>query len=52
MVEDQGCEVGVGVGVGVGIGIGIGIEGSDMALGHERLDAYRATIEYVGWAPP
>ncbi len=33
--------------IGVGIGIGIGIE---MSLGHERLDVYRAAVEYVDWA--
>ena len=36
--------------IGVGIGIGIGVEGDDMGFGHERLDVYRAAIEYVGWA--
>ena len=34
----------------IGIGIGIGVEGDDMGFGHERLDVYRAAIEYVGWA--
>ncbi|MCK6556910.1 transposase [Candidatus Binatia bacterium] len=32
----------------IGVGIGIGIE-EDMSFGHERLDVYRAAIEYVGW---
>ena len=34
----------------VGIGIGIGIERNEMGFGHEKLDVYRAAIEYVGWA--
>ena len=36
--------------IGVGVGIGIGVEGDDMGFGHEKLDVYRAAIEYVGWA--
>jgi hypothetical protein len=37
--------------IGVGVGIGIGVEKkTGMAFGHERLDAYRAAIAYVGWA--
>jgi len=37
--------------IGVGVGIGIGVEkGIGMAFGHEKLDVYRAAIEYVGWA--
>ena len=35
----------------IGVGIGIGVEkGIGMAFGHEKLDVYRAAIEYVGWA--
>jgi hypothetical protein len=34
----------------IGIGVGIGVEkGVGMAFGHEKLDVYRAAIEYVGW---
>jgi len=33
-----------------GVGVGIGVERSTMAFGHEKLDVYRAAIEYVGWA--
>ena len=33
--------------IGVGFGIGIGIEGIEMSFGHERLDVYRAAVEYV-----
>ena len=37
--------------IGVGVGIGIGVEKEiGMAFGHEKLDVYRAAIEYVGWA--
>jgi hypothetical protein len=36
--------------IGVGVGIGIGIEGQEMGFGHENLDVYRTSIEYVGWA--
>ena len=36
--------------IGVGVGIGIGIERIRMSFGHEKLDVYRAAIEYVGWA--
>jgi four helix bundle protein len=32
------------------VAIGIGIEENDMSFGHEKLDVYRAAIEYVGWA--
>ena len=35
----------------IGVGIGIGVEKEiGMAFGHEKLDVYRAAIEYVGWA--
>ncbi len=36
--------------IGVGVGIGIGIERNQVGFGHEKLDAYRAAIEYVTWA--
>jgi hypothetical protein len=36
--------------IGVGVGIGIGIEGQEMGFGHENLDVYRTSVEYVGWA--
>jgi len=38
------------VGIIIGVGIGIGIEGQKMGFGHERLDAYRTSIAYVGRA--
>jgi four helix bundle protein len=35
----------------IGVGIGIGVEKENgVAFGHEKLDVYRAAIEYVGWA--
>jgi hypothetical protein len=35
----------------IGVGVGIGVEKEiGMAFGHEKLDVYRAAIEYVGWA--
>ena len=30
----------------IGVGISIGIEGNDMAFGHEKLDVYRAAINW------
>jgi hypothetical protein len=41
--------IAVGIIIGVGVGIGIGIEGQKMGFGHEKLDVYRTSIEYVGW---
>jgi len=36
---------------GSGVGIGIGIERQNtMVFGHEKLDVYRLSLEYVGWA--
>jgi hypothetical protein len=32
------------------VGVGIGIERPDMGFGHEKLDVYRAAIDYVRWA--
>ncbi len=37
-------------GVGIGIGIGIGIGENSMSFGHEQLDVYRTSIDYVAWA--
>ena len=36
----------------LGVGIGIGIEGKCMGFGHERLEVYRAAVDYVGRAYP
>jgi hypothetical protein len=36
--------------IDVGVGIGIGIEDDDMSFGRERLDVYRAALEYGGWS--
>ena len=44
------CRTRIAIAIGVGVGIGIGIEKSKMGFGHEKLDVYRAAIEYVGWA--
>ena len=49
-IQDKRVPIAVGIIIGVGVGIGIGIEGQRMGFGHEKLDVYRTSIEYVGWA--
>jgi hypothetical protein len=49
-IQDKRVPIAVGIMIGVGVGIGIGIEGQKMEFGHEKLDVYRTSIEYVGWA--
>ncbi|MDX9867025.1 MAG: hypothetical protein RBT78_03780 [Kiritimatiellia bacterium] len=34
---------------GIEIGIAIAIDGTPMALGHEKRDVYRLAIGYVAW---
>jgi hypothetical protein len=41
----------VGIGIGIGIGVGRSLRGGKFVpFSHERLDVYRAAIEYVGWS--